>query len=309
MEQGLHRLRRFFSVLNLRNLGMVFVALGMIFALLRYWQDPVYSKNRGWRRLATTLGQLSAQLPADQVRIAQNYPDPTLWYYYRGSVEHVVLPPAAHDGAGAHQLVDQLADDGVQRVILPVQPAPGWDDQRIALAALAARYQLAREHVVGSWPVQLYVLPPAHLDPLDVEFQNGVRLAGLSIHPATLTPGGTLVVHLAWQGQPQQLTGTEKVFVQLLDPTGTLVAQDDRPLTFAEGQSDTADPALYAILLPEAPPPGTYRLITGIYDPAQVGAPRILTTTGADHVEIRELEAEPNYNCCENNRDSADSTD
>ena len=34
-------------------------------------------------------------LPDDQVRIAQNFPDPTLWYYYRGPVEHVVLPPAA----------------------------------------------------------------------------------------------------------------------------------------------------------------------------------------------------------------------
>src|SRR5690606_12164419 len=96
----------------------------------------------------------------EQVRIAQNFPDPTLWYYYRGLIEHVVLPPAAGDRAGTEEAVAQLGGAGVRRVILPAQPAANWDDDEIAAAALANSYDEVHAEQVGVWPVRVFAGPP-----------------------------------------------------------------------------------------------------------------------------------------------------
>lgn len=275
--------------LGVRSAGLLGIGAGLLllvlitgelFALNNAYANPAYSKTRGWRVLAATFNQLTTGFATDQVRIAQNFPDPTLWYYYRGPVAHIVLPPAAHDLADAQKSVAELQQTGVQRVILPVQPAPNWDDQNFAATALATTYVLAGEMQVRGWPVQIYTAPPAGLIPRHDQFRNGVTLTGAAIQPQLLTPGNLLVVQLVWQFAPAQATGTEKVFVQLLNASGQLVAQDDRPLTVQSAL------AVYGILLPGALPAGDYRLIAGIYDPAQTGAPRVLTVDGDDFVEI-----------------------
>ena len=46
--------------------------------------------------------------------MAQNFPDPTLWYYYRGPVEHLVLPPQPNDAASARSAARTLASQGIQ---------------------------------------------------------------------------------------------------------------------------------------------------------------------------------------------------
>jgi mannosyltransferase len=269
----------------------LFLLITMTRSLQHHFTDPRYSKDRGWRALAATITRWSAQLPPETVRVAQNFPDPTLWYYYRGPLPRLVLPPAPADEAGAAAAVADLAADGVQRVILPIQPASNWDEEAIAAAALEQHYALATTQQVGVWPVALYVLPPTQLAPVSAQFQNGIALTGAAWQPTSLTPGAPLIVHLAWLAEDVVVTGTEKVFVQVLNEAGVLVAQDDRPL--AAALSTLGNPALYTPMLPEPLPPGVYRLITGLYDPAQPGAPRILTTTGADHVLLGELATAP----------------
>ena len=268
---------------------VVLLAAGMVASLHRHYNDPAYSKTRGWRALATTLARYSASLPADQVRVAQNFPDPTLWYYYTGPVDHIVLPPAPHDTAGAAATAQALASAGVTRVLLPVQPAANWDDAGIAQAALAGRYRLATTATVGVWPLGLYVAPPAAIRPFDATFANGLQLNGFATQPIAPTAGDLLVLFLAWGRAGATLAGTEVVFAQLLDGAGQLAAQDDRPLA----EAAEAEPGLYAIPLPEALPGGVYRLIAGVYDPAQTGAPRIALVTGADHIVLAEIEIRP----------------
>lgn len=268
---------------------VVLLAAGMVASLHRHYNDPAYSKTRGWRALATTLARYSASLPADQVRVAQNFPDPTLWYYYTGPVDHIVLPPAPHDTAGAAATAQALASAGVTRVLLPVQPAANWDDAGIAQAALAGRYRLATTATVGVWPLGLYVAPPAAIRPFDATFANGLQLNGFATQPIAPTAGDLLVLFLAWGRAGATLAGTEVVFAQLLDGAGQLAAQDDRPLA----EAAEAEPGLYAIPLPEALPSGVYRLIAGVYDPAQTGAPRIALVTGADHIVLAEIEIRP----------------
>lgn len=268
------------------------LVIGMVLSLQRHYGDPAYSKTRGWRTLATTLVQWSAGTPAERARIAQNFPDPTLWYYYRGDVAHVVLPPGAQDEAGARTTVQELRTAGVERVLLPLQPVSNWDDQGIAAAALATEYQLLYEASVGVWPVQLYIAPPPTVTQVDFAFQNGMRLASTAVQPPIVTPGAVLAVHLVWQTSSANLNGTEKVFVQLLNRAGQLVAQDDRPLSVLADQPTMPTPALYGILLPLTLSAGDYLLIAGLYDPAQPGAPRVLTTAGDDHVVITPITVE-----------------
>jgi hypothetical protein len=268
------------------------LVLGLVLSLQRHYSDPVYSKTRGWRTLAATLVQWSAGLPPEKVRLAQNFPDPTLWYYYRGDVTHLVLPPGAKDEAGARAAVQGLRTAGVERVLLPLQPAINWDDRGIAAGTLATAYQLLYEAPIGVWPVQLYVAPPTNLMPVDVAFQNGMKLVGIATQPATMTSGNVLAVALDWQGNGATLSGTEKVFVQLLNSAGQLVAQDDRPLSLLTKQPIMSSLALYGILLPVTLPPGDYQLIAGLYDPAQPGAPRVLTTAGVDHTVIKTIPVE-----------------
>lgn len=268
------------------GIGLLLVVLsGVGLSINRHYTDPTYSKTRGWRALATTLTQWSTQLPPATVQIAQNFPDPTLWYYYQGDIAHVVLPPQPHDEAGAQATVHQLRQAGIQRVLLPAQPAPNWDDQDIAATTLGISYTLAYEAAIGVWPVQLYIAPPTALQPATVAFTNGVTLTGFAVQPATLSPNNVLTVQLGWQGANQPLKGSEKVFVQVLNGRGQLVAQADRPLQVA------ADPTVvtlntYGILLPELLPAGEYHLIVGLYDPAGAGMPRILTNDGRDAVPL-----------------------
>jgi len=274
----------------LPTLLVTFCLAGGLFSVQRYYTDPHYSKTRGWRALAATLHNWSAGLPVDEVRIAQNFPDPTLWYYYRGPVEHVVLPPQPHDAAGARAIVAELLEQGVQRVLLPEQAAPNWDEQSLAAGALARRYMPLVEQQVGVWPLRLYQRPFLTRTPITAPFQNGVQLTGFAHYPAQVFPGNVLIVALTWQGAITVPARDLKVFVQLLSAQGELLAQADRP--FPADALSTHQPTYYDILLPTSIGPGPYRLIAGLYDGASEGLPRFLTTRGEDFVELTVLLAE-----------------
>lgn len=261
-------------------------------SLVRHYTDPAYSKTRGWRELAATITRLSAGLPEDVVRVAQNFPDPTLWYYYRGAVAHVVLPPQANDAAAARTVVQAAAGEGVQRIILPVQQAANWDADGLAASALDGWFDRAAQTQIGAWPVLVYAQPAGALTPVNTEFANGVVLRGAVLAAQTLPADGLLTLHLDWSQPEAAAAGTVgdlKVFVQLLDGSGMLVAQDDRPLVLSGPRAAGSGLAVYALTLPTELADGPYRLITGLYDPTQADAPRVLTAAGADHVVLREF--------------------
>lgn len=264
--------------------ALLVLQAGALRSLDRYYTDPAYSKTVGWRQLAAALEDLTAGLPADAVRIAQNFPDPTLWYYYRGPVPHVVLPPRALDAAAAGEEVARLAAAGVRRVILPVQPAAWWDDRGIAPVTLAAAYTLAGERQVAGWPVQVYVRPPEVMPAVAAIFTGGLTLAVAAVEPVAAQAGGLVAVHLRWQPGPEALPAGEKLTLQMLDAHDTVVAQTDQPLL---ASVIAARPASYGILLPEQGlAPGAYRLILALYNPELAGAPRLRTTEGADFVPL-----------------------
>ena len=104
-------------------------------------------------------------------------------------------------------------------------------------------------------------------------------------------PGDTLQVGLTWRAA-QKPAGNYTVFLQLLDGASQVKAQSDRwpgdgfyPTSgLSAGQVITDN-----LALPLDVPPGSYRLIAGLYRGDQPGAPR-LTGPGGDHVTLAQVE-------------------
>lgn len=256
------------------------VAVGMAFGIVKQANDPQYSKTRGWRELATTLQAMTSSADPLHVRLVQNYPDPTLWYYYQGEVPHLVLPPNANNAEQTGNEVNRLAKEGVDTIFLVEQPSDSWDAAAIAQTALGKEYELAATETVKQWPISLWLRPPATLEARQIDYAGGLHLTGALVKPIEASAGGTVAVFLQWQDDPGALDTSEAVSLQMFDSNGALVAQSDRPLSIASNA--TTEAASYAILLPTTLAAGDYQLFVIVYDPSQEGAPRRLTVDGFD---------------------------
>lgn len=268
---------------------IVFVAAGL-YSQWNVWVQPEYTKTRGWRELAAALTDSAIGVDSGKVRLAQSFPDPTLWYYttrLRPDLDHLVLPPAANDSAAAAREVERLVDAGVTRVALAVQPSPNWDAAGIAQSALASEYDLAGAWPLGGWQVELWSrMSPSQTGatmPL-ASFGAAIDLAAAEVSPTTLHPGSTLVTTLLWRNRSSTPRDSVAATVQLLGPDGSVVAQQDRPLPTGDQTEDVR--AAYAILLPDALAAGDYQLIAALYDAAKDGLPRLHTQDGADSVTL-----------------------
>ena len=107
--------------------------------------------------------------------------------------------------------------------------------------------------------------------PLDVQFGDAIRLTGADV-PATVKRGDDLTWTLRWQATaPVSFDYT--AFVHLLDDAGNKVAQLDwQPHDTAGLLPATAWPVRRPVVdtqtlaVPADLPPGTYRLIGGLYN-------------------------------------------
>lgn len=131
--------------------------------------------------------------------------------------------------------------------------------------------------------------PPAPLaNPLAVQFAapNGDAITLTGFESAGVTPE-RIDFSLSWRTDRRPQTDYT-IFAQLLAPAGQLAASFDRPPldgayptgTWLAGQS-IIDPHFVPLT---GVPPGEYRLIVGLYNPAS--GQRLVTPTGADFVEL-----------------------
>ncbi|HEU5090319.1 MAG TPA: hypothetical protein VFT99_22850, partial [Roseiflexaceae bacterium] len=116
--------------------------------------------------------------------------------------------------------------------------------------------------------------------PVDAVFDGDVRLTQAAFDTGPIRRGDAVRVQLEWQGAG---SASLNVFAHLLDTDGGVVSQYDGPLT-------PGRPSRFAVLAPRQLPPGTYRLIAGVYDGAT--GKRSATQSGMDHVELAVLQVE-----------------
>ena len=262
---------------------LLLIVAGNLFTLRNYHFDPEFTKSRGRRELAGLLERWSAGLSPANVHFIESYPGSLLWYYYRGDVEHSDLRSPPGESETAEEIVNDLLNDGVRRIV-HVAASEGNDEaNEISRQALSLSYQLAAQETTGPWIVELYAQPdPQEWRLLDVEFVNGLTLERAQVSPGFPPADGRLVVHMEWSGDPTSLTGGEKLFLHLIDEAGNLVAQWDPEFHMDRSPVLTS----VAMPIPSTLPDGPLRLVGGLYDVTVESAPRILTDSGEDSLQL-----------------------
>jgi hypothetical protein len=137
------------------------------------------------------------------------------------------------------------------------------------------------------------VSPPSLTRPINAALGHEMRLVEVKL-TESLEAGQILPVELTWQTlQPPQTD--YNLFLQLLNTGGQAVAQHDSPpnggytptSTWPPGQTITVR---HALALPTNLPPGSYRLIAGLYNP--VTSQRLPVNETTDFVELGQITLE-----------------
>ena len=120
-----------------------------------------------------------------------------------------------------------------------------------------------------------------------VKFGDQITLVAYGISSATVTAGDALQVAFDWRTDAP-LTTRYKVFLQLLDANGVLVAQRDSEPQGGLAPTTTWTPGdaisdRHALLIDL--PPGSYTLIAGLYD-LDNPADRLPVSTGGDYLTL-----------------------
>jgi len=119
------------------------------------------------------------------------------------------------------------------------------------------------------------------------DMEDGLRFLGYSAAEAVATPGELRKISLFWQ-TTAALAADYTAFVQLLDADGGVAAGWEAPpgagYPTTQWAPDTLVRTQAAFRVPASLPAGRYRLIAGLFNPAD-GA-RLRTAAGADHLAL-----------------------
>ena len=146
-------------------------------------------------------------------------------------------------------------------------------DYELSLAPLESNGEIVSDTFVPVGEIhveaidRLFSLPSTIAVPLEIRFEPGINLRGVSPEEIRAVPGETVSLILYWQTEVE----TEEllaVFVHLLDADGSIVAQDDRwpggvPSNLWSQNQVIIDE--YRLTLPSDIAPGDYQIATGLY--------------------------------------------
>lgn len=114
---------------------------------------------------------------------------------------------------------------------------------------------------------RLYSLPKDIAVPLEIRYEPGIVLRGVSPGAIDLVPGEPLSLTLYWQTEVKTREPVT-AFVHILDSTGSIVTQADRWPGGVPSNIWSQDQVIideYHLILPEDMAPGDYRIVTGLY--------------------------------------------
>jgi mannosyltransferase len=187
-------------------------------------------------------------------------------YYYHGTAPVYPLP-IGEDIAGDTQSVIDSSE-----LIYAVFYGEGEQDpEHLVESTLTANAFPIDSHWIGDIRLVRYASPAEFGNPTEADllFGDNIRLLSYALSDTSLSPNGVLQIQLQWETDAV-LETRYKIFLQLLDANGALVAQRD---TEPSGnQAFTTIWALgetivdnHALALPNLPA-GDYTLILGLYD-------------------------------------------
>lgn len=198
-------------------------------------------------------------------------------YYYRDDTAVYPLPEGRSQPQAAQidQVLSQISRQH-QRLYVLFWGEAQRDPERLIERWLDEHTFKATDEWVGDVRFVTYAVPPAAASEmetaLDLPFGTAVTLQGYTLNPKQLQPGDILQLTLFWQ-TAVELPQRYKIFLHLVGPDGTVVAQrDSEPggglnLTTIWPVNQTIVDN-HGLLLPQTLAPGSYTLLLGLYDMA-----------------------------------------
>lgn len=256
-------------------------AVGVLSIVLTLWGGltPLYT-DEGYRRddyRAIVAVIEAAPHATDAIILNAPGQQEVFGYYYSGDA--TVYPiPRGYGGDDAATLVETRAIIAqYARIYAVLWGTDERDPNRVVERTLDAEAYEADSTWYGDVRLVRYVAPVDfdQLTGTDARFGEHIRLLRYGLSSRSVQPGDVLQVQLHWQTDTP-LDTSYSVFVQLLNPDGTLALQRDaqpaggtRPTTTWEPGETVIDN--HALIIPNDLPLANYALIIGLYnsdDPA-----------------------------------------
>ncbi len=218
-------------------------------------------------------------------------------YYYRGSTPVYPLPAGlGGDDAATQATVTELIDQYDQLYVV-YWGETERDPNRVVEGTLTSRTYEASSTWYGAVRLVRYATPVEMTvtQTANARFGEHITLENYALSADTVQPGAVLQIRLGWRTDAP-LTTRYKVFVQLLNPDGTLAAQrDSEPggglaltTTWTPGEVITDQ---HALVIPNNLAPTHYTLIIGLYNMDNVQE-RLALATG-DYLPLGEITVSP----------------
>ncbi len=277
---------------------LVVVVLGTMIAaptaqsLNNYYFDSAYARD-DYRGIAQAIQ--SQQRAGDAVILDSANQWEVFTYYYPDGPNVYPLPRnrPLDQAAVEAELID-LAQK-YQRVFVLYWGDAEADPNKVIESWLDAHTYKATERWIGAVRFVAYAIPtqlsnqPQQLS--KVRFGEHITLDGFTLPTAHLVPGDILQLDLFWRTDAK-LSERYKVFVHVLDASGTLIAQTDREP--GGGRNLTTDWGVnepivdrYGVLIPPSAAKGSYTVEVGLYDFSNV---RLKMADGTDALVVAKVE-------------------
>lgn len=269
-------------------LAIAFVGAAAYQPLVNEWTNPQYWRD-DYRGIVRTIQATSDE--DDAVVLLGPGQIEILNYYYDGNLARYPMPeqrPIDPEVTRTNLRQIKAAHDRVYAVLWAQEESDpkgiieGWLDENAFKAS---------DRWYGDVRLAVYEFGDLsdELAPVEARFGEHVTLVRAAVAPEAVRAGDILRVALEWQTETpmdRRLTA----FVQLLDAGNHIVGQRDGPPA-ATPTTDWSvnEPQRGRLGVPVLPgtPPGTYRLIAGLYD-SETGR-RLTQPDGSDSIQLAEI--------------------
>lgn len=284
LAAGLAALLRFrLPLLALSGLGATVVVGINAYSLNNYYHNPAYAKS-GYRDLMAYVGQQAR--PGDAFLLLN--PEQRYLYDYYGfrDIPAYWFPPVAPwDDPITQSAMDEI-EAGHQRLWLVLfGNAYDWDFGHGLQDWLSSHAFRAYHGDYIDGGLELYLVGDVQpSEPIDASFAEMIRLTGYGVSSATVNPGDTLQVALAWKTL-RQMDRDYTIFTHLVDDQLKVWGQMDSPPAGGNKPTSTwkvgeTSVDRLAFQVDPSTPPGTYWLEVGWYELATLQRLPILDAQG-----------------------------
>ena len=259
------------------------------------YSDPALQRA-DYRAIAESIA--ARERPGDAIILDAPNQNEVFQYYYQGASPVFLLPAGlgGDDAATRAGVEDILAEHG--RVWTVFWGEAERDPNRVVESTLNAGAFEGGDTWFGDVRLTVHAAPVALAESCEsgIDFGTAIRLDACALNATEFEPGDVIQTQFTWTTE-EPLDARYKVFIQLLDANGQLVAQrDSEPMG---GQAITTEwvpgeavQDRNALFLPLDLAPGDYTLIAGIYalEPPNERQP---ASTGGDFVTLAPIRLLP----------------